>query len=83
MSNNNWQWDNRESWNTRRRYFWYVFNRGRKTETNYQRTYRRGKWVGFVWGFLWCVQIVLTVAAVRVIFADRDVIVTRAATIAQ
>jgi hypothetical protein len=84
MSRSNWQWDNRGSWKSyNSRIFWHGFNRAKSSEAKYHRQYRRGKLVGFFWGFLWCVQILLTIAVVRAILADHDVVVTRAATIAQ
>jgi hypothetical protein len=75
---NNWQFDNRGSWKTKKRFFWYAFNRGKSYHSDNHRRYRRGKLVGFLWGFLWCMQILVTVAAVRIIFDDREVVVTRA-----
>jgi uncharacterized iron-regulated membrane protein len=81
MSKNNWQWNNSWAWKPRNRTFWNGYNRSKNYEAKKRRRSRLDKLVGFFWGLLWCVQIMITVAAVRIILADHDVVVTRAATI--
>ena len=84
MRNNSWQWDNRSSWKkSKNRMFWFGFNRARRYESNYRRTLRRGKLIGFFWGVLWCVQIIIVGRALMTIVRGSDDVVTRQATIVQ
>jgi hypothetical protein len=84
MSRNNWQWDNRWAWKPfNRKSFFYGIKQEKRSAANYRRSELRGKLVGFFWGILWCLQMVLLFIAVSIILSDHDIVVTRAVTIAR
>ena len=86
MSKNNWQWDNRWAWKKKpfnRQSFFFGIKQERRSAANYRRRELRGKLVGFFWGILWCLQMVLVLIAVSIILHDHDVVVTRAGTVAR